>query len=596
MIPAEIPKPRRKENPVKTFAPIAFADYLTIAIFCLFIVLSGQYFSRNVRGTRDYFAAGSVMPWWLSGISFYMAAKTAFIFVTYNEIAYLYGITGIVIYWMGPPAMLLGGYFLAHRWRRARILTPLEFTERRYDGKVHQLLMWAGLPLRLLDNGLRILTTGIFITVILSRSGLSLWLCLFLLGAIMVIYSFLGGQWVVVITDFVLAVIIIAATGMLFVLSLKAMGPFPRFIAQAPPGIFQTGPVPLRLDILPVHHVSPVSSFPEHQLVLGAEIQHRAQRKRRPAHGIPGRAAHLRHAGRLFLPGGGGPGHPSGNRQCQGGLRRHEPAPPSPGTHRADPGGHAQRDHVGDGFRIQHHLRDPDHGLVPQASCPAGHGKKRTAVRPSGYGRGRHRHPHAGDSIEFLKRINPPRHHVPFLFGSGPSPDDSDRHRAALEEIQLPRSLLGRDRRGDAGTVLVSVNLILTQVHAEAMRVDPRVNFWLRSGWTSVTTMLNISITLLAMWIGSVLHPAPADESRRAEAFFADLERPFEIEAKPEGPIFSPMRTVGNSVLVFGLMFTLTPVYLLLFTADRRAFRLNLIAALAIIVSGFLLRISAGRR
>ena len=32
------------------------------------------------------------MPWWLSGISFTMAAKTAFIFVTYNEIAYLHRI------------------------------------------------------------------------------------------------------------------------------------------------------------------------------------------------------------------------------------------------------------------------------------------------------------------------------------------------------------------------------------------------------------------------------------------------------------------------------------------------------------------------
>ena len=47
---------------MNTFTSIAFADYLTIAVFCLFIVLSGQYFSRNVRGTRDYFAAGSVMP------------------------------------------------------------------------------------------------------------------------------------------------------------------------------------------------------------------------------------------------------------------------------------------------------------------------------------------------------------------------------------------------------------------------------------------------------------------------------------------------------------------------------------------------------
>ncbi len=581
---------------MRTFNPIAFADYLTIAIFCLFIVLSGQYFSRNVRGTRDYFAAGSVMPWWLSGISFYMAAKTAFIFVTYNEIAYLYGITGIVIYWMGPPAMLLGGYFLAHRWRRARILTPLEFTERRYNGKVHQLLMWAGLPLRLLDNGLRILTTGIFITVILSRSGLSLWMCLFLLGAIMVIYSFLGGQWVVVITDFVLAVIIIAATGMLFVLSLKAMGPLPRFIAQAPSGFFK--PVQSPYDwtyclftMFPLFLLSLSTSWSWVQKYNTVRSEKDARRMvylvalltfvMPVVYFFPGVVA------RVILPGIGNA------KEVYGAMSLHLLPPGLIGLILVAMLS-ATMSAMGSEYNTISGILTM--GLYRKHLT-------RRASEKSELRFGRLATVVIGTAtlalailLSFLKGLT--LLDIMFRFFSALGPPLM---------IPIATGLLWKrfNSRGVfwgviagvvTGTALASANLILTQVHAEAMRVDPRVNFWLRSGWTSVTTMLNISITLLAMWIGSVLHPAPADESRRAEAFFTDLERPFEIEAKPEGPIFSPMRTVGNSILVFGLMFTLTPVYLLLFTADRRAFRLNLIAALAIIVSGFLLRISAGKR
>ena len=574
---------------------INFADYLTISLFALFIIGSGQYFSRNVHGTKDYFAAGSVMPWWLSGISFTMAAKTAFIFVTYNEIAYLYGITGIFLYWMVPPAMLLGGYFMAHRWRRARILTPLEFTERRYNGNVHQLLMWAGLPLRLLDNGLRILTTGIFITSIMRHSGISLLHCLILLGAVMIIYSFLGGQLVVMITDFVLAVIIVVATSMLFVLSIKAMGPLPSFIAQAPPGFFRAVKPPydwtyfiFTLFLLSLLSLSTSWSWVQKYNTVRSEKD-----ARRMVYLVtlitflmpvvyfsPGIVA------RIILPGIGNA------KEVYGAMSLH-----------LLPNGLI-------GLMLVAMLSATMAAMGSEYNTIAGiftMGLYRKHLTSQASEKNELRFGRLATVVvgaatltlsillSFLKGLT--LLDIMFRFFSALGPPLLIPIAAGLlwKKFNSRGVVWGVIAGVITGTVLATSNLILTQMYSEAMRLNPRLDFWLRSGWTSVTTVLNFSVTLAAMWLGSVRRPTPADEVQRAEAFFRDLERPFEIELKSEKQTFSPMRTVGNALLVFGLMFTLTPIYLLMFTSDRRAFRLNLIASLAIVISGFLLR-AAGRR
>jgi len=574
---------------------IHFADYLTISLFAIFIIGSGQYFSRNVRGTRDYFAAGGAMPWWLSGISFTMAAKTAFIFVTYNEIAYLHGITGILIYWMVPPAMLLGGYFLAHRWRRARILTPLEFTERRYNGNIHQLLMWAGLPLRLLDNGLRILTTGIFITAIMRTSGITLLQFLILLGAVMIIYSFLGGQFVVMITDFVLAVIVIVATSMLFVLSIQAMGNISGFIAQAPPGFFKPfkPPYDLTYGIFTMFTLSLLSLSTSWAWVQKYNTVRSEKDARRMVYLValvttvtpviyffPGIVA------RIILPG------ISNAKEVYGAMSLHLLPNGLIGLMlvamlSATMAAMGSEDNTISGIFTMGLYRKHRTSLASEKN-ELRFGRLATIV--------------VGLATLILA--------IMFSFLKGLTLlDIMIRFTSALcPPLMLPviAGLLWKkiNARGVArgvlaglitGTILVAANLILTQICSEAMRINPRIDFWLRSGWTSISTMLNISVTLTAMWLGSRHCPTPADEAQRADAFFRDLERPFEIELKPGKQTVSPMNTVGNTLLVFGLMFTLTPIYLLLFTTDRRAFRLNLIASLAIVISGVLLR-AAGRR
>ena len=102
-------------------------DYvLIIAYFCV-IVFTGIFFSKFIKNSSDYFTAGAAVPWWLAGISLWMASFSALTFVVYSQLAYKYGFVAITLCWVVVPAMLIAALYIAPRWRRTRVMTPLGF-------------------------------------------------------------------------------------------------------------------------------------------------------------------------------------------------------------------------------------------------------------------------------------------------------------------------------------------------------------------------------------------------------------------------------------------------------------------------------------
>ena len=68
-------------------------------------------------------------------------------------------------------------------------MTPLGFMEQRYNKTVHQIFVWTGIPLRMVDNSIRILSTAIFLSVAIGRSWFSLNICIAVVGIIMIMYQ-----------------------------------------------------------------------------------------------------------------------------------------------------------------------------------------------------------------------------------------------------------------------------------------------------------------------------------------------------------------------------------------------------------------------
>ena len=145
------------------------------------------------------------------------------------------------------------------------------------------------------------------------------------------------------------------------------------------------------------------------------------------------------------------------------------------------------------------------------------------------------------------------------------------------------------------GVALVLTNFFLVSANAEAMKTDHRLEFWLRSGWTSVSTVLSIVATLLGMWLGTKSRPTPEAEKKRAAEFFVDLARPFLYEEKAGKPL-SPFLVIGLMLMAFGVAVAGVALLVLISYKDARAFRIDLIVAGVLFVLGLLMRAGRHRR
>lgn len=136
------------------------------------------------------------------------------------------------------------------------------------------------------------------------------------------------------------------------------------------------------------------------------------------------------------------------------------------------------------------------------------------------------------------------------------------------------------------GTILIVANFILVGVYAEQMTLDPKLEFWLRSGWNSAATVLNILATLFGMWIGTITKPTPQEEKARVDSFFDDLKKPFQLEAAEKDSSLSPFKIIGFTLAVFGIIIALISLLVLFVYHNTQAFRLDLILGSALFLIG----------
>jgi len=175
------------------------SDYVVILGYFALVLFIGLYFRRQQKTATDFFAGGHQISWWLAGISLYMSGFSAFTFIVYSEMAYRYGLVAILLSWTSVPACLLGGTVFAARWRRARIITPVEFLEQRCSLTVRQLFAWSALPAKVFDDALKIFTTAIFLS---AGMGIGIKTSIFVCGIIVIVYTLLGGLLALVVTDY----------------------------------------------------------------------------------------------------------------------------------------------------------------------------------------------------------------------------------------------------------------------------------------------------------------------------------------------------------------------------------------------------------
>ena len=93
------------------------------------------------------------------------------------------------------------------------------------------MLAWTGIPLKVIDDGLKIYATGIFVSV---GMGYDLRMSILVSGLVMLLYTFMGGLWAVMVTDYVQFIVLTLGVVVLFPLVFSRLGSFEALFAGAP--------------------------------------------------------------------------------------------------------------------------------------------------------------------------------------------------------------------------------------------------------------------------------------------------------------------------------------------------------------------------
>jgi SSS family solute:Na+ symporter len=209
------------------------SDYVVVVGYFILVLGIGLWFRKRLTNMGEYFAGGNQIPWWMAGISHYMSSFSAFAFIAYAQIGYMYGWIAVTLFWVSIPACLAGGLLFARRWRRARVITPIEFLEERYNGTIRQLFAWAGIPMKIFDDALKVFATGLFVSV---ACGVRLSWSIVICGVVMVAYTFFGGLWALVVTDYVQFLMKSIAILLMVPLAFRASGGLRKGLSGLPAG------------------------------------------------------------------------------------------------------------------------------------------------------------------------------------------------------------------------------------------------------------------------------------------------------------------------------------------------------------------------
>ncbi len=216
-------------------APLTASDLVVIGGYFLLVIWVGLLFRKHMKGPEDYFAGGRNVPWWLAGVSHYMSSFSAFSFVAYAQMAYTYGWVAVTLFWVTVPACAAGGLLFARAWRRAGVITPVEFLERRFNLSIRQVFAWAGLPMKVFEDGLKIFATSLFLA---PAIGVSVPTSILACGVATVAYTAFGGLWALVVTDYVQFLMKALAILLLLPLAVWRAGGLHSAFSGLPPRFF----------------------------------------------------------------------------------------------------------------------------------------------------------------------------------------------------------------------------------------------------------------------------------------------------------------------------------------------------------------------
>ncbi|MFI5175973.1 MAG: sodium:solute symporter family protein [Terriglobia bacterium] len=209
---------------------LTWIDWLAIAAYFLFNIIIGLYYRKRATGsTEDFFVSGRNVSWWLAGTSMVATTFAADTPLAVTGMVASYGIAGNWLWWSMLMSGMLTVFFYARLWRRAGVLTDVEFAEIRYSGKPAAFLrgfrsLYLGLPINCIIMGWVNLAMVKILMIIFGVTKLHALMLVFAIMLVTAMISTLSGLWGVLVMDLFQFVLKMGMVIILAYFSVKAVG------------------------------------------------------------------------------------------------------------------------------------------------------------------------------------------------------------------------------------------------------------------------------------------------------------------------------------------------------------------------------------
>jgi Na+/proline symporter len=209
---------------------LSLLDWTVIAAYFLFNLGIGIYYARKATGsTSEFFLSGRNVPWWLAGTSMVATTFAADTPLAVTGFVARNGIAGNWLWWNFVMSGMLTVFLYARLWRRAGVMTDIEFAELRYSGKPAAFLrgfraLYLGLPINCIILGwVNLAMVKILeITLGLDKRGA----ILVVMGMLVftAFYTAISGLWGVLVTDLFQFALKMGMVIVLAILAVNAVG------------------------------------------------------------------------------------------------------------------------------------------------------------------------------------------------------------------------------------------------------------------------------------------------------------------------------------------------------------------------------------
>src|ERR1043166_9610926 len=209
---------------------LSILDWTVIGAYFLFNLGIGLYYARRASGsTSEFFLSGRNVPWWLAGTSMVATTFAADTPLAVTGFVARNGIAGNWLWWNFVMSGMMTVFLYARLWRRAGVMTDVEFAELRYSGKSAAFLrgfraLYLGLPMNCIILGWVNLA---MIKILSVTLGLDERHAIYILIGMLIFtafYTTISGLWGVLVTDLFQFVLKMGMVIALAVWSVNAVG------------------------------------------------------------------------------------------------------------------------------------------------------------------------------------------------------------------------------------------------------------------------------------------------------------------------------------------------------------------------------------